>query len=1043
MTSTLSLRATGRARLGRRTSLGLGLASLFGAAALLGGGCAQQTVEVPTRALERSGRVSFVCLDDPSKGSVVLPITDCTNAQVSEITDYAIVDETTEESKPTPHLYALVTQTTRGEVAVIDTTARNKSVLDEDPSVPGANFLPIGALPIDIVSTPGSIATFVGVADVGREAIYALPSSRIRPATSCPPGAEDTIDPEVDPWSPCAKGAAERVPAEMSSWPACSLPAEPGQMLLIEDPLVNGQERASCDEPYGADTTPHPNGDLSVEGQGRYKLVVAMPTLGGVAVFDAQSILDIEPTQAFPPCPIERWLPFDAELPEFSAPPPSTGPTCVSPTVTAPAYASAYTPRPTSISYADGRLYASDLDAPLIHVVDMPTPCDPVEIEPLYPYSAENPERVITTTRVAVSPTQTPDLSRFLYAIDALDGSIMAFDVGDAQVSRFPIVRPHPEWNPFSPRDRIQVRAPANDLLIVQKDRPENNPVTGVAASGIYCDPDPALKTADCTNNKVSCNPATLYRTSSDYVTGAAPLKLRGTFGFLSLTSGQVAVVDIDDLDAPCRIPSKYSTLAGCFEPKYQPGEPLACDPRQLPRDQNCFQSSDEVSCNMVLPHTLRSGTFMTSQSTVNSIVPGLATFPLLYAPDGSSIPLDIEEGSLRNPNPLAPQMVVPFTQDGAEPPLSILTSQAATIDPQTGGLLVDTERKHGVAMNFEDPRAHVEQSWSVTWEGSLPGFGDKRGALRLDGTPDDGLYDPNSRFCDFGVQSEAMMLAELAAEKGTTQDAVADEAATLADYVQIYTDLPGEKDVYWEHLDAACGAEFGNTNPFDECRAVFGALDAPAVGRNLRITEAYQDHVLVEPRGRDSAAIPKGCDPNSDPLKCHDFTAIVRCCFPTEATFRVRTGNQWAVVGNSSGFLHHIIPDPATGACRASCDPVKARFNGRVRNTPKNEAPLRDGDPRVLINPMFRFGVIVNEDKDAQGQARLVLPAVDTQFVFSTQGFFTPLFTALAPDETTLIQPAGMSFIPATGEIAVTDGSINGLTIIGPSGVTVSRRYY
>src|SRR5205814_9219552 len=81
--------------------------------------------------------------------------------------------------------FALVTQRTRGEVAVISVNAQDSTsgkivsgaVIDEEPSVPGYNFLPVGAIPVDITSTPGSEATFVATAEVGKEGIYVLPSS--------------------------------------------------------------------------------------------------------------------------------------------------------------------------------------------------------------------------------------------------------------------------------------------------------------------------------------------------------------------------------------------------------------------------------------------------------------------------------------------------------------------------------------------------------------------------------------------------------------------------------------------------------------------------------------------------------------------------------------------------------------------------------------------------------------------------------------------------------------------------------------------------
>lgn len=77
------------------------------------------------------------------------------------------------------HLFALVTQTLRGEVAVVDLSAGK--VVDLDSSTPGFRFIPVGKNPIDIVSTPGGVASFVGVADVGKEGIFAIPTRCARP----------------------------------------------------------------------------------------------------------------------------------------------------------------------------------------------------------------------------------------------------------------------------------------------------------------------------------------------------------------------------------------------------------------------------------------------------------------------------------------------------------------------------------------------------------------------------------------------------------------------------------------------------------------------------------------------------------------------------------------------------------------------------------------------------------------------------------------------------------------------------------------------
>src|SRR5690606_19972990 len=96
-------------------------------------GCTQETISVDVRSLERSGRSAFVCLAAPGTAPG-LPITDCSRLPASSPDDYG-VDENGETTLP--HLYALVTQTTRGEVAIVDLTTTTQAVLDLDPTVPG------------------------------------------------------------------------------------------------------------------------------------------------------------------------------------------------------------------------------------------------------------------------------------------------------------------------------------------------------------------------------------------------------------------------------------------------------------------------------------------------------------------------------------------------------------------------------------------------------------------------------------------------------------------------------------------------------------------------------------------------------------------------------------------------------------------------------------------------------------------------------------------------------------------------------------------
>ncbi len=161
------------------------------------------------------------------------------------------------------------------------------------------------------------------------------------------------------------------------------------------------------------------------------------------------------------------------------------------------------------------------------------------------------------------------------------------------------------------------------------------------------------------------------------------------------------------------------------------------------------------------------------------------------------------------------------------------------------------------------------------------------------------------------------------------------------------------------------------------------------------------------------------------------DVGPFTKCCFPTLVSFSIRSGDQWIVTGDASGFLHHVIADPATGRCRNSCEPTRARLNGRVPGVPAGMDPIPDDDAAAFINPMFRFAV--------RGETA---PQRDYQFRFTTTGAFNPLLIGLSPDTKTLIQPIGIAPIPATGELAVTDGLYSGLLVVTPASVALTRQY-
>jgi hypothetical protein len=915
--------------------------------------CAPQPTVASVRSLQGSNSVSFLCLGNPTDASPLRRIDDCTHVADPgrTINDFGVevggaggqgggthgLDYTGE----VPHLYALVTQSVHGEVAIVDVTAGLNNVLDHDPSTPGNNFLPVGASPTAIVTTPGGTASFVAAAEVGRPALYALPTKGLRPCS-------------VDK-TKCSEAAPT-----ISSWPACVLPAAPGAMTLVVDPAVNGQVRTSCGGAYQDPADAGDLGNIDLEGDGRQKLLVVLPSLGEIAVVDAQGLLESQKggTSA---CVIERTIPLSADVPVEVPPPPPVENACVNPEVPTPGPTAAYAAEPSGITLGDGKLYVGDRNAPLIHVLDVSDPCDPVELPPLLPTSAEDPTRVVVTSQVAVTDRLSPSFKRYLYAVDADDKSVMAFDVSDGSTTRHPLVV-NDGKNPLQPADRVRFAQAPQTLQIVTRDFPKAGS-DKQAPFGVACNPDP-LETG-CTDASPACQ-GVGYRTSSDFTTGAGPLTLRGTFALVGLSSGQVAVIDIEDYDAPCRGPVNQAKALGC-------------DPTML---ASGLVTKDEPSCNIVEPLTPRSGSYLLSNDTTGRHLPGLTTFPLLY--DKNSTLVDVDANTAR----------LHATTDGA-----VVAVNGKLLTPASDGLLLDDSNspQNGVILNLEDPRVHTaDQDYTITYEGALPGFTGHAGGLVLQdttpGTPR-ALDDDSAQFCRHGVSSMAAVRERLVKDgEAGDLDAL---ARVLADRVTITNPIADATNAYWK--GASCS--------FQECSGTFGDDTTPTPMRDIVISEAYEDHLLLEAPATDEK--------------------LLKCCFPTQVSYEIRPGNQWTVAGVITGFEHHTIADPDTGRCRDSCDPRLQSLNGRARITTDPNAV------KVFSGARLSFFVTGNASRR------------DDQFRFTTEGSFSPLRVVLTNTDRPAVQSRAMRFLPSLDQLVIADGGTEGLLLLNGTLQGDAKQYF
>ena len=420
-----------------------------GVVVVTGVSCSSTPSPVPIRTFERPQKMAVVCLGvnsaDGAPAPVVTPL---------PLADCPPVPPTVIGSPFQNHVMVLVTQRTRGQLAVVDLTGGQ--VVDEDRSTPGINLIPVGADPTDVVVTPdlflveGDTAVpplvFVASAPTNQPAIYSIPSSKLL-------GDSMGLDAQ---------------PPELTSFAACSLP-QPPQALGVAITTSGGDA-----------------------GGPAYVVVVLLRAFLGapaqiVAVDPRPFSTTIEPG-TLPPCTILGQAAFSGAVPatgpasawpdgvvyadagDLQANEPPLGPSCSSPPVSvgdamattaaggdsgaleagvtdagpmaeeaasndsgAPDAAGATPgggdagpavgagqaavgaglvlppvgpPQPTAMVLRDDApiAYVADESVPLIHIIDLSDPASPREIGQFVATSVANPSRQVQVGGLALSP---------------------------------------------------------------------------------------------------------------------------------------------------------------------------------------------------------------------------------------------------------------------------------------------------------------------------------------------------------------------------------------------------------------------------------------------------------------------------------------------------------------------------------------------------------------------------------------------------------------------------------------------------------------
>ena len=850
--------------------------------------------------------------------------------------------------------------------------------------------------------------TFVSSADTNKPAIYGIP-------TAARTDAHRVLVAGV--LGDFESGSGSPSPLQLTDLPACALPQPPqaiavaprapgdggapaGYVIVAVLGPVGGQgARVVTVDPAGllrgAEIDAGADGGPAAVTPG---VLAACPILGSSVL--SQSSTGSSPGPAWP-----DGVPY-ADAGDLAAQLPPVGSACVAPEAGA-------TPLPVD-SFATARpafavmrddaawLYVGDAELPLVHVFDVRDPAHPVEGAPLQATSLAQPGRRVAVGALAISPP-TRDYRRYLYAVDSAEGSVMVFDVTDPVASpRAPLQRPHSELNPLASRDRLTFASPVATVGFATHDWPINRtapPASPVVASaGLLCNPNP---NAHPDTNTFLDNGA-YYRAdlvTVPFVNGTVqgiPLRLRGVFGLVTLSNGEVVTVDVDDWDAPCRRP-----------------DPMAIDPARgygmtglldLPEPD----AGPKGSATYLDPYSAPYTQFQNGLGTAGNHAPNVLGPPALT--DVSGAPVSTPAGgvaSLILPTALPPGFIDPsLISDPTDPPYSQKTVGDASIVPGPMGALP------AVRLSFDDPTASQDQDWAVSYEGVLPTVSNIKADIQAPGAPDAqyetltltigqelgdaGVLPPPEAgfpvpgagpgFCERGVEDwdvgQARASEALAAMSAAGLPAPPDLAKWTADYVEIQDDLLPQGDAYWT-IPAACWAGLSDGTKalesingpdagpdpgslgderYNACLQAFGtSASADAhLARDLPILRAYDDHLDVgrfywpgdHPEQTTNRVI-VGQDPGSK-----SSLKFVACCFHQQATFKVRAGGEWVASGQSGlGFLHHVVAssqpeaDPLSGSaqsrrCVQSCNPHDVLLNARSFDVPWAPIPWGTSAP-------------------------------------------------------------------------------------------------
>jgi hypothetical protein len=495
----------------------------------------------------------------------------------------------------TPALHAIVTQSTRGEVAAVDLTANR--VLDSDRQVPGFTFLDTGGLPTAIVVPPyrpngteTEAPTFFYVASAEQQEIRAIPLCRFRAGSSCGPDLlpENANDPN---------GYAARLRVPLPGPPE-DMVLGPDQALYVTMPAVEGANGV----------TSGVIARIALPAAGVTADAFALGSTGIPTFFGVPAVQDVAmPEPILDPVDYQAscGLGYSYAATSFTLP--------IAPRVKPLPIA-----QPARLRWdtESGLLFVSDRASPGLHVF---APAAEGRLEALGALPTGQPLReFVITPRVPtgavaglglVARTTPPDVpasetKRYLYGID-IDGRVALFGFAAEEDGELPtltpLLAPDPDLSVLRYADRIDLPVPAQSLDVIDTRTQLSyvcgeDPVDDLRAtrSRLRDQKEPLNAEQRRVLQRTEARLGIYEDAAADYV--------RGVFVAVASMAGRLSLIDIHDLDSSCRAQKFCCASAGASSGVN--GVPVTC--MSSIAELNTPRGIDSQESLMVRRHTWR-----------------------------------------------------------------------------------------------------------------------------------------------------------------------------------------------------------------------------------------------------------------------------------------------------------------------------------------------------------------------------------------------------------------------------------------------------